>query len=120
MPKSKPARPALAEPKLLTPQQASAWIAERLGITLRAETVRLWIVSGQRTPAGTTVRLRSWWIGGRHYTRRRWLREFFQATSEARIPLPAPVTAETETQDEQAKRFAREQERLQARLKRRK
>lgn len=96
-------------------------VAARLNVG--RETVRLWITRGVRVPGGV-VKLRSVWVGARHMTRMRWVREFLQAITDARqakqepefAPSPMPELREWEAPDARKARFQREKEQCRKRL----
>jgi hypothetical protein len=108
--------PGAVVPKLLTLVAAADYLAGR-GVRVTIEAIRNWIVIGGRGPNGR-VRLKSYWIGGRHYTKRKWLREYIAAVTEARLPAVPADQAPKETPRERQARFQREKQQLDDLLKR--
>jgi hypothetical protein len=82
---------------------------------LQTNTVRNWFRVGIALPSGERLRLRVVCLGGRFFTRRKWVREFVAAMTEAKLAAPEPAP-KVETPTQQAKRFKREKEAASKRL----
>lgn len=54
------------------------------------ETLRLWVTRGSKRSDGVLVKLKGTRIGGRWFTRKRWLREYIAAVSA--VPVAAAET----------------------------
>jgi hypothetical protein len=87
-------RPKPKKQRWLTAADAAAL----LGVT--PDAVRRWAKQGRRGPNGTVVQLRAIYLG-RWRFRRRWLREFLEATTAARCPEPTENPPVTLSQAEQ-------------------
>lgn len=81
------------------------------------ESVRQFIIRGTLQPDGTRLRLRAVRVGKRYFVRKKWIREFIAARTEASLgSLGSSATPPSESPSKQAKRFAREQESLAKKL----
>ncbi len=103
------------------PANQTVWLGTK-EIALRmgqdAETIRLWITRGARTPFGGVVKLRALQVGKRWIVRRKWLRVFLQALEAGNQMPPEPMPVEPT--DRQQERASEAKRRLQERLGRRK